>query len=133
MSTPNPSPGSPVHLHQHDHGTPPAGRSAGGQGAASLVLCALAVISAFPLLAVPVLGFLPALFAGAGILVAATALRGAAHGRGIAVTGLVLSVALFAILTGLATVWHLVVAGPAVTHPWFEDGLAEVWDRLFGS
>lgn len=133
MSTPNSSPNSPVHVHQHNLSSSPAWKSASGQGVVSLALCVLAGISAFPLLVLPVLGFLPAVFAGAGIIVADAGLRGATHGNGLAVTALILSVVLFAILAGLATLWHVVVAGPTVTDPWFLEGLEKVWDRLFGS
>ncbi|KAA9394906.1 hypothetical protein FCK90_05105 [Kocuria coralli] len=53
--------------------------------------------------------------------------------HGLAVTGLILSVVLFASLAGLATFWQFGVVGPAVTDQWFLDGLREIWDRLSGS
>lgn len=134
MSTPNHTRGSPVDVHQHNQSTHPhTAKSASSQGVISLILCAAAVISAPMLLALPILGFIPAALAGIGIIVAGAGLRGATQGNGLAVTGLILSVLLFALLAGVATFWHVFVAGPTITDPWFQDGLDEVWDRLFGS
>lgn len=72
----------------------------------------------------------PALIAGAGIVAAWASLRGSTHGTGLAVTGLIVSVVLFALLSGLATVWTVVVADPAVRD--YEE-LHEVIDHIKSS
>ncbi|MGJ0184975.1 hypothetical protein [Corynebacterium glyciniphilum] len=134
MSAPNPYEGSATSARpNHPHGRPGAGRSATSQGIASLMLCAAAVITAPVSLPLPIFGFLPAVFAAIGIIPASVGLRRATHDTGLAVTGLVLSVLLFAALGGIATFWHVIVAGPTVSDPWFQDALDQVWDRLFGS
>lgn len=134
MSAPNPYEGTDTSARpSHPNGRPGSGRSAASQGIASLILCAAAVISAPVSLPLPILGFFPAVFAGIGIFLASVGLRRATHNTGLAVTGLVFSVLLFAALGGIATFWHVLVAGPTVSDPWFQDALNQVWDRLFGS
>ncbi|WP_145942860.1 hypothetical protein [Corynebacterium glyciniphilum] len=134
MSAPNPyqRPSDSTDPMPHD-GRATSEKSATRQGIASLILCAAAVVSAPVSLPLPILGFLPAVFAGIGIILASVGLRRATHDTGLAVTGLVLSVLLFAALGGVATFWHVIVAGPTVSDPWFQDALDQVWDRLFGS
>lgn len=133
MSTPNPSSGTPVHVYQNNT-SPARGKSATGRGIVALVLAAVALLAAPIFLLIPYVGFLPALVAGAGIVVAWTGLRGSTHGTGVAVTGLIVSVVLFALLAGIATMWNVVVAGPAIRD---YDELHEVIDYIktliFGS
>lgn len=110
----NPGRQAPVHGVQSSKRARTAGRSATGKGVIALVLCAAAFISAPLLLLIPYVGFLPALLAGAAVVIAWCALRGAPRGNGTAATGLILGVVLFAFLAGIATVWNLVVADPAI-------------------
>lgn len=123
----------PVHVYQTNTAGAPQ-KSAAGSGVLSLVLAAGGMLSAPLLLLIPYVGFLPALIAGVGIIVAWSGLRGATHGTGIATTGIIASVIVFAILAGIATVWNFVVAGPAVSD---YDELHEVIDYvkslIFGS
>lgn len=115
MSTRTPPQGTPVNFHQHHQGAPQvAGKSAAGAGIVALVLSAAAVLTAPVLLLIPYVGFLPAFIAGAGIVVAGAGLRGSTRNPGLAVTGLIICVVLFALLAGIATVWNGVVAGPAI-------------------
>lgn len=134
MSDSHPPQGTPpVHVYQTNTAGAPQ-KSAAGSGVLSLVLAAGGMLSAPLLLLIPYVGFLPALIAGAGIIVAWSGLRGATHGTGIATTGIIASVIVFAILAGIATVWNFVVAGPAVSD---YDELHEVIDYvkslIFGS
>ncbi|UAL30428.1 hypothetical protein K8W59_02565 [Nocardioides rotundus] len=87
----------------------------------------MALLAAPIFLLIPYVGFLPALVAGAGIVVAWTGLRGSTHGAGVAVTGLIVSVVLFALLAGVATMWNVVVADPAIRD---YDELHEVIDYI---
>lgn len=80
----------------------------------ALVLAGVAFLSAPVFLLVPYIGFLPALIAGAGAVVAGVGLRGSSRGAGTAVAGLIVSVVVFALLAGVATMWNLVVADPAI-------------------
>lgn len=134
MSDSHPPQGTPpVHVYQTNTAGAPQ-KSAAGSGVLSLVLAAGGMLSAPLLLLIPYVGFLPALIAGVGIIVAWSGLRGATHGTGIATTGIIASVIVFAILAGIATVWNFVVAGPAVSD---YDELHEVIDYvkslIFGS
>lgn len=134
MSDSHPPQGTPpVHVYQTNTAGAPQ-KSAAGSGVLSLVLAAGGMLSAPLLLLIPYVGFLPALIAGAGIIVAWSGLRGATHGTGIATTGIIACVIVFAILAGIATVWNFVVAGPAVSD---YDELHEVIDYvkslIFGS
>lgn len=135
MPTPNPAHGTPSDSDLHPTAAPRGtGRSAVGGAVVALALSTAAVLSAPLLLLIPYVGFLPALIAGAGIVVAWASLRGSTHGTGLAVTGLIVSVVLSALLAGLATVWTVVVADPAVRD--YEE-LHEVIDHIksliFGS
>lgn len=135
MSAEPPDRHSPVDIHQHD-GPSPAwpDRSAAGSGILALVLCLAAFVVSPPLLLIPYIGFVPALLAAAGIAIAGTGLRRSDHGTRTAVTGLIVSVVVFALLAGIATLWNLVVADPAVRD---YDELHEVIDYIktlvFGS
>lgn len=135
MSTPNPNSGTPVNVCQNNSAAAPVrGKSATRSGILALVLAAVALLSAPIFLLIPYVGFLPALVAGAGIVVAWAGLRGSTQGTGVAVTGLIVSVVLFALLAGIATMWTVVVAGPAIRD---YDELHEVIDYIktliFGS
>lgn len=127
MSPENPGPGAPAHEFQNNRPAPAPGRSATGAGIVALVLCAATILSAPALLLIPYIGFLPALIASGAIVAAWSGLRKSDHGNGLAVTGLITGVILFAILAGLATVWNLVVADPAVRD---YDQLHEVIDYI---
>ncbi len=134
MSTPNPNPGPPVHVYQNNTPTVIGGKSATGRGIVALVLAAVALLSTPIFVLIPYIGFLPALVAGAGIVVAWTGLRGSTHGTGVAVAGLIVCVVLFALLAGIATMWNVMVADPAIRD---YDELQEVIDYIktliFGS
>lgn len=136
MSTPTPPHGTPpVHVYQNNNPAAPVhGKSATGSGIFALVLATVAFLSAPIFLLIPYVGFLPALVAGAGIVVALAGLRRSTHGTGLAVTGLVISVVLFALLAGIATLWNVVVVDPAIRD--YEE-LHEVFNHIknlvFGS
>lgn len=134
MSMQNPHNVPPTQVSQPNaDGQSGSPRSAAGKDAISLVLCGAAALSA-PTLLLPIVGFLPAILAGAGIIVAWAGLRGASHGVGIAVTGLIVSVLLFAVLAGVASFWNFTVVLPSLNHDdWFRGSVEMVWDRLFGS
>ncbi|MCQ9384307.1 hypothetical protein NQ038_09730 [Brevibacterium sp. 50QC2O2] len=136
MTSPYPPQGSlPVHVYQNN--TSVAGapqKSATGSGIISLVLAASGMLTAPLLLLIPYVGFVPALIAGAGIIVAWTGLRGATSGTGLAVTGIIASVIVFATLAGIATVWNLVIAGPAVNdYDELHDVIDYITSLIFGS
>ncbi|MBT2486193.1 MULTISPECIES: hypothetical protein [unclassified Microbacterium] len=118
---------APAHIIQNNR--PPSGKSAAGKGVIALVLCAAAFLSAPMLILIPYVGFVPAVLAGAAIIVAWSGLRGATHGNGTAVTGLIIGVVLFAVFAGIATVWNLVVADPAIRD---YDQLHEVIEHIKG-
>lgn len=116
MSAPNLHHGTPVDINQHDQAAPPvAGASATGKATVALALSAAAVLTAPWLVLIPYVGFLPALIAGAGVVVAWAGLRGSTRGTGLGVTALIISVVLCALLAGIACVWNVVVAGPAIS------------------
>lgn len=128
----NPGQQAPVHVIQNNQ--PPTGKSAAGKGVIALVLCAAAFLSAPLLILIPYVGFLPAMLAGAAIIVAWSGLRGATRGDGTAVTGLIIGVVLFAILAGIATVWNLVVADPAILdYDELHDIIEHIKSLVFGS
>lgn len=128
MSTPTPYSGPPVDVYQNDASAASiGGKSATGSGVLALVLATVALLSAPIVLLIPYVGFLPALVAGAGIVVAWIGLRGCTHGTGVAVTGLIVCVVLFALLAGIATMWNVVVADPAIRD--YEE-LHEVVDHI---
>ncbi|MDN6304494.1 MAG: hypothetical protein L0J74_01615 [Corynebacterium sp.] len=130
MSNPQSAQGTPVHVYQHNQSSPaPGGKSAIGSGIVALLLCVAAFVTAPLLLLIPYIGFVPALLAAAGVVVAALGLRGSTHGTGTAVTGLIVSVAVFALLAGIATLWNVVVADPAIRD---YDELHEVIDYIKG-
>lgn len=124
----------PVHVHQHNAAPGATPKSATGKGVTSLVLAIAAMFSAPLLLLIPYVGLLPALIAGVGIIVAWAGLRGATHGTGLAVTGLIVSVVVFAILAGIATVWNVVVADPAVRdYEELHEVIEYIKSLIFGS
>lgn len=119
--------------HQH-HGAPsPVGRPATGHGTISLALSAATLLTA-PILLIPILGFLPALLAAAGVLVAWTGLRGSMRGTGITAAGLVVTVIVFAVSAGIATAWHVGVIEPAFRdYEQLHDVIPQVLRRIFGA
>lgn len=118
----------PIQIHQHDQSSPVRlGRTASRSGLLALVLCLTAFATAPLLLFIPYIGFVPALFAGSGIVIASLGLRGSDHGTGTAVTGLIASVVVFALLAGITTLWNIVVADPAIRE---YDELNEVIDYV---
>lgn len=122
-------------IHQHPQVAPTTiGRSATAHGITALALCAIALVITPVLILIPYIGFIPALLAGGGIVAAWIGLRGSTRGTGVAVTGLIVSVVLFALLAGFATMWNVVVADPAIRD---YDALHEVIDHIrrliFGS
>lgn len=104
-----------VHIHQNNQQYPAtAGKSATSSGILSLILAGVAFLSAPIFLLIPYVGFLPAIIAAAGVVIAIVGLRGSTRGTGTAVAGLIVSVVVFALLAGVATMWNLVVADPAI-------------------
>lgn len=104
-----------VHIHQNNQQYPAtAGKSATSSGILSLILAGVAFLSAPIFLLIPYAGFLPAIIAAAGVVIAIVGLRGSTRGTGTAVAGLIVSVVVFALLAGVATMWNLVVADPAI-------------------
>ncbi|WOF21928.1 hypothetical protein N8K70_11100 [Microbacterium betulae] len=125
MSTPQPP---LVHVHQPAHSAPPAtGRSATPSGVVALVLAGAALFFSPVFLLIPYVGFFPALIAGGGAVIAGLGLRGSTRGTATAVTGLIVSVIIFALLAGIATMWNFVVADPAIRD---YDELHEVIDHI---
>lgn len=57
---------------------------------------------------------MPAIITAAGAVIAIAGLRGSTRGTGTAVAGLIVSVVVFALLAGIATMWNLVIADPAI-------------------
>lgn len=104
-----------VQINQNNQESAPAcGRSVTSRGIIALVLAGVALLSAPVFLLIPYIGFLPALIAGAGALIAGIGLRGSTRGTGAAVAGLIVAVVVFALLAGVATMWNVVVADPAI-------------------
>lgn len=114
MTTPDPSHHSPFDNFQQPRLSSPDGSSGTGSGVTSLVLSAVAVLITPPLLFFPYIGFLPVLIAAAGIIVAGSGLRRSTHNTGLTVTGLIVSVIVCILLIGVAAVWTVLVADPAV-------------------
>lgn len=111
-----PTPAHPqVHIYQNNqtapHGT---GRSTTSSGVIALILAGVAILSAPIFLLIPYIGFLPALIAAFGAVVAGLGLRGSTRGTGTAMAGLIVSVVVFSLLAGIATMWNLVIADPAI-------------------
>ena len=104
-----------VHIHQNNQPYPAtAGKSATSSGILSLVLAGVAFLSAPIFLLIPYIGFLPAIITAAGAVIAIAGLRGSTRGTGTAVAGLIVSVVVFALLAGIATMWNRVIADPAI-------------------
>lgn len=104
-----------VHIHQNNQQYPAtAGKSATSSGILSLVLAGVAFLSAPIFLLIPYIGFLPAIIAAAGAVIAIAGLRGSHRGTGTAMAGLIVSVVVFALLAGIVTMWNLVIADPAI-------------------
>ena len=99
---------SPVTAQQTDQ------RSATTGGIIALVCAGFALVTAPLLLFIPYIGFLPAIIAGVGAVMAFRALRRSQHRTGIATAGLIVAVAVFALLAGVATLWNVIIADPAV-------------------
>lgn len=115
MSTPKPRQDtSPVRPGPGDRPVVPR-KSATGSGVTALVLAAVAILVAPIFLFIPYFGFLPTLIAGIAVVVAWGGLSGSTQGTGIAMTALIISVALFALLAGISTLWNVVVAHPAIS------------------
>ncbi|MDN6793666.1 MAG: hypothetical protein L0L69_01140 [Propionibacterium sp.] len=117
----------------HAQDPAPDDRAATTGGLVALGLSGLARVTAPLLLLGPYLGCAPAVLAGVGALVASRALRRAPRRTGLAVTGLVTSVIVFALLAGVATVWNVLVADPAVRdYDELHEVLRYARDVLFG-
>jgi len=118
---------TPVHEHVHRHtgGSPNA--SSQRMGGVALLLCGLAFVSAPLLILVPYIGFLPALVAATAVVIACLALRRGHQRNGMAVSALIVGVALFALLGGVATAWNLMIVNPAISD---YDELQSVLDRI---
>jgi len=89
-------------------------RSARFHGLLALCLAAAAFVFSPFLLLIPLLGFLPALMAAAGVAVAWAGLRRGDDGTGLALTGLVASVVVFGLTASVATLWNFLIVDPAV-------------------
>ena len=89
-------------------------RSATTGGIIALVCAGFALVAAPLLLLVPYIGFVPAVLAGVGAVIAVRALRRSPHSTGIATAGLIVAVVVFALLAGVATLWNVLIADPAV-------------------
>ena len=99
---------------QHGPRTQQVGHQGATSGGVIALLCAsLALISA-PLLLIPYAGFLPASIAGTGAFIAFRCLHRSSHRTGITTAGLITTVVVFALLAGIATVWTVLIADPAV-------------------
>lgn len=108
--------------------------TATGRGILAIVLTGVALLLAPALLLVPYVGFAPALTAAAGVVIAATGVRRAAQGRGVAVAGLVVSALLFVLLLGSALLWNVVVADPSIRdYSELHEAIAHVRSLVFGS
>jgi hypothetical protein len=127
MSPEAPHPPTPVHQHvdRHAEGAPNA--SAQRMGGVALLLCGLALVSAPLLILVPYIGFLPALVAATAVVIACLALRRGHQRNGMAVAALIVGVALFALLGGVATAWNLMIVNPAISD---YDELHSILDRI---
>ncbi|MDN5724477.1 MAG: hypothetical protein L0G99_00915 [Propionibacteriales bacterium] len=109
------------------------GRSANAHGGVSLGLSAVGLVSAPFLLWIPVVGFLPGLLAGRGGVVAWRGLAGDQRRSPILVAGLIAALGLFALLGALASVWYVMVAGPAMAdYPELREALIEARRRILG-
>lgn len=134
MTSENPGRGTPIHVHQNHQPEPVRAKSATGKGIVALVLCTAAFLSAPLLILIPYVGFLPGLLAAAAVIVAWAGLRGSSRGNGTAVTALIIGVVLFAILAGIATVWNVVVADPAIRdYEQLHEAIDHIMDLVFGS
>lgn len=97
MPTSNSSHRAPPPAHQHPHVTENE-KVATRKGMIALVLVAAGFLSAPLLILIPYIGFLPAMLAAAGALIAWTGLRDTSRGNGTAVTGLITGVIVFGLL-----------------------------------
>ncbi len=103
---------------QHVPHTPTSARSdqrlATTGGIIAVVCAGFALVAAPLLLLIPYVGFLPAFIAGVGAIVAFHVLRRSPYRTGIATAGLIVAVVVFALLAGIATLWNVLIANPAV-------------------
>lgn len=101
---------------RHDEQPPQAEtlRNATSGGIVALICAGAALVSAPLLLLIPYIGFLPAIIAGVGVLIAIRSLRRSTHRAGIATAGMITAVVVFALLAGVATLWNVLIADPAV-------------------
>lgn len=90
-----------------------ADRSAVPHAMVGLVLAVVALVSS-PILLVPALGFVPAVAAAIGAIVAWLGVRRSNRNTWVAVTALVICVILFGLTASVATAWTFFVVNPAV-------------------
>lgn len=95
---------------------------------ATIGLClAVVTIVSSPLLLVPAIGFIPAIAAAIGAIVAWLGIRRSDRGTGIAMAALVICVILFGLTASVATAWTILVVNPAFGD---YDQLHEVFDYV---
>lgn len=111
-----------------------SGRSGSGYGIVSLCLAAAAFFTAPFLLLIPVAGFVPAVLAAVGIVVAWLGLRRSERTPGLAIAGSIVSVVLFGLTLSIAILWTLLVVAPAVSdYQQLHDVIDRIRAILFGS
>jgi hypothetical protein len=127
MSSEAPHRLTPVYEHAGRNTAGAPNRSAPRMGGVALLLCGLALLSAPLLILIPYIGFIPALGAATAVVIACLALRRGHQRNGTAVSALIVGVALFALLGGVATVWNIIIVNPAISD---YDELHSVLDRI---
>lgn len=101
-------------------------RSAVPHATISFCLATVAIVSS-PTLLVPAIGFVPAIAAAVGAIVAWLGIRRNDRGTGIAMVALVICVILFGLTASVATAWTFFVVNPAFGD---YDQLHEVFDYV---
>lgn len=81
---------------------------------------------------IPHAGFLSTFIAGDGAFIGLRSLRGSPHGAGVATGGRVTAMLVFAPLAGIATVWNVFIADPAVRdYEELQDVIEHIKDLSF--
>lgn len=115
-------------------GPSPSERSGSGYGSVSFCLAAASFVTAPFLLLVPVAGFIPAILAAAGAVVAWSGLRRTDRRPGLVVAGLIVSVVLFGLTLSIAMLWNLVVVDPAIRdYTELHEVIDHITHLVFGS
>lgn len=108
--------------------------SAAPHAAIAMGLAVVSLVSTPLLLLFPIIGFLPAIIAAAGVVVAWLGLRKSTRGTAVALVALIFCVVLLGLTASIATLWHVVVVSPAVSdYDQLHQVIEYIKELMFGS